>query len=368
MIVRIVCYELGKDNWILSKFAFKLHENLQILGIQSEVAATPSEDVDINHHIIYYDFDGIKRGIETLMITHIDNEDKLLRLKKQMDVADAGICMSKETVQYLSQMGCNKNGLCYVNPAHDNVMPVKKHVIGISCRVQEDGRKREYFLDRLAGKLNPNFFSFKIMGAFWQPQVENLRKHGFEVEYFDDFNYEEYVKLIPGLDYYLYMGMDEGQMGFVDALAAGVKTIVTHQGYHLDAVNGITHPFTTYEELEKILFLLQQEKQQLVESVSTWNWLDYTKKHVEIWNYFLNQDNGKSSFSDGLNSLLQSRNEDLVANEEFVKRKRNELKKAQYSHLFFKNKRQFKTSYQSHGMNGVFRLIGKKISNKLRLR
>ena len=98
--------------------------------------------------------------------------------------------------------------------------------------------------------------------------------------------------------------MDEGQMGFVDAVAAGVKTIVTSQGYHLDALNAITHPFTTYEELESIFLSIQEEFRKLPDSVSTWNWFDYTKKHVEIWRYLLDNKNVVSRYNDGLNSLL----------------------------------------------------------------
>jgi len=61
-----------------------------------------------------------------------------------------------------------------------------------------------------------------------------MRKNFFEVEYHENFDYEVYKELIPTLDYYLYVGKDEGQMGFIDALAAGIPTIVTPQGFHLD--------------------------------------------------------------------------------------------------------------------------------------
>lgn len=365
MNVRIVHYELGRDNWILSKFAYKLHENLKQLGIESDVAATPSDKADINHHIIYYDFDCIKRGIDTLMITHIDNSEKLVRLTNQMKYAEAGICMSSETVDYLTQMGVNKNGLCFINPAHDGVIKVKKIVVGIACRAQDDGRKREVFLDRLATVLDPKYFTFKIMGNFWDSQVATLRKHSFEVDYFDHFIYDEYLKFIPSLDYYLYMGMDEGQMGFIDALAAGVKTIVTSQGYHLDAIGGIVHPFKEYEELKEIFLMIQKEKEQLTQSIASWNWLDYTKKHVEIWKYLLDNKNNTSQFDDGLNSLLNSRSQDLLVDPDFVARKANELKKNSYSHLYYKNKRQFKSSYSSNGISGVLKLIGVKLKNRL---
>lgn len=366
MKVRIVHYELGRPSWILEKFAFKLHKHLQELGIESDVDAKPDENADINHHIIYYDFDCVKRGIDTLMITHIDTNEKLERLKKQMMVAEAGICMSKETADSLAQLNVKKNGLCYIDPAHDGVMSIRKIVIGFSYRVYADGRKREGFINKLADKIDPRFFKFKIMGENWDLQVEYLTKKGFEVDYIDHFDGEQYLQFIPSLDYYLYMGMDEGQMGFIDALAAGVKTIVTAQGYHLDAIGGITHPFTTYEELEQIFLALQKEKQTLVESVQTWNWLDYTRKHVEIWQYLLDNKLSKSNYMDGLNSLLYSRNNEVIIDKKFAAAKTKELKNGQFMQLYYKNKRQFTESYRAKGVKGIVSLIAKKIAYRLK--
>jgi hypothetical protein len=221
-----------------------------------------------------------------------------------METALVGICMSKETMEYLVKMGINKEKLCYINPAHDGNMPIKKITIGIASRIYDDGRKNEFFFNKLADKLDHNYFKFKIMGNGWEPQVDKLQQNKFEVDYIDHFDYEQYLNFIPDLDYYLYTGFDEGQVGFVDALSAGIKTIVTPHGYHLDAENGITHPFTSYEELENILLNLQEEKHRLVKSVASWNWYDYTLKHVEIWKYLLGEKNIKSIYIDGLNSLL----------------------------------------------------------------
>lgn len=364
MKVRIVCYE-DVDGWILGKFAKKMHDNLQKMGIASDIAKVPDVSADINHHIIYVNYDGNKNSVDTVMITHIDNIDKLNLIKGQLQNAAAGICMSAETMFHLSQMGVDKNKLCYINPAHDGVMAVKKIVIGITCRVQEDGRKREYFLDKLAGVLDPTYFKFKIMGDGWEPQVKTLRKQDFEVEYTDRFIYEEYVRLIPSLDYYLYMGMDEGQMGFIDASAAGVKTIVTAQGYHRDVQGGIVHPFTSYEELESIFLSLQKEKENLIQSVSTWNWYDYTKKHVEIWKHLLGEQNVKSDFSDGLNSLIGMTTHKINHDNFFAKRKLRELKRNKYSHIYFKKVGVLKKTYSTNGLYGVLKLMRAMLFNKL---
>jgi hypothetical protein len=72
MKVRIVCYE-DPDLWILGKFAKNLKINLQKLGHDAEIVNVPDPLADINHHIIFNDYNGKKNLVDTLMITHIDN-------------------------------------------------------------------------------------------------------------------------------------------------------------------------------------------------------------------------------------------------------------------------------------------------------
>jgi hypothetical protein len=362
--VRIVCYE-DVDGWILGKFAKKLQENLVNIGVDVDIAKKPDSTADINHHIIFLDFLGEKNSVDTLMITHVDHIYKLNLLKKQLQVAEAAICMSKESMAHLSQLGLERGKLCYINPAHDGVVSMRKIVVGIASRVHNDGRKREYFLDRLADKIDSRYFKFIIMGDGWESQVQKLTKKGIEVEYTDRFIYDKYMEMIPILDYYLYMGMDEGQMGFIDALAAGIKTIVTAQGYHLDAPGGIVHAFTCYEELENIFLFLQREKEKLVMSVNTWNWADYAKKHLEIWSYLLTGKPAQSKFTDGLNSLVIHDDTTSIHNKTLVKKKLSELKRNKYSHFYFKKRDRLKKAYVAKGLNGVVQLIGSKLIGRL---
>jgi len=361
MKIHIVCYD-DIHAWIIGKFAIKLNENLQKLRIQSDISDKPDLNSDINHHLIFNQYDGKKSTIDTIMITHIDNLSKLNMLEKQMETVRAGICMSRETMIYLAKMGIEKSKLCYVNPAHDGILPVKKIIIGIASRIYDDGRKNEHYLNKLAKTLNPIYFKFKIFGSGWESQIECLEKHGFEVEYTDHFDYEKYLHFIPSLDYYLYMGTDEGQMGFVDALSSGVKTIVVPQGYHLDAYKGITHSFTTYDELENILLQLQKDKETLISSVATWNWLDYTKKHVEIWQYLLNNRKTKSVYIDGLNSIWESEAYDYnFKQKESLKLNKNN-KKRRYNQIRYIIGKLVK----NNGQSGFIHNLIKRISNLLK--
>ena len=305
MKVRIVCYE-DPNGWIVGKFAIKLNENLNRLGIKSDIDYTPDKTADINHHLVYLNFNGKKTSIDTLMITHVDDLKRFNILKNNIIGADLGICMSKDTMLKLEKIGIQREKLAYVNPATDQIIKPRHIILGTTTRVYDDGRKREYFMSKLAEILNPSVFSFKIMGAGWDPQIEVLRHHGFTVEYYPEFNLDIYIKLIPSFDYYFYFGTDEGQMGYVDALNAGVKTIVTPQGFHLDAENGLTYPFTTYIEFVEVLRKIEAERNVLVESVSSWTWENYTLKHLELWKYLLDKKNYKLpafAYTDGINSL-----------------------------------------------------------------
>lgn len=308
MRVRIVCYE-DIDAWILGKFARKLCEELGKLGVHTDISKTPDPDADINHHIIYLNYlqkFGSER--DTLMITHINDIRKLSMLKKQLEVASVGICMSRYQMNELILGGIPKQKLCFVNPAHDEVIRPEPLTIGITTQVKKDGCKRESLLVELSDHISPDDFKFHIIGSGWEQVLDVLEGKGFSVEYHPEFDYQEYVKIVPKFDYYLYMGEDEGSMGFIDALAAGVKTIVTPQGFHLDAPSGITYEFTTSKDLIKVFDQISSERAKLFNAISTWTWRDYAIKHYEIWKYMIS---GKdqtlnSSYADGLNSLLEA--------------------------------------------------------------
>lgn len=286
MKVCIVCYE-DVDGWILGKFALRLREELMRLAVSVEISRTPDPAADINHHIIYIDYDGKPTTKDTVMVTHIDEDWKFRRLKRQTEQGAVGICMSSHTMKKLITAGIPKEQLCYVNPAHDGLITPRPLTVGITTRTYPDGRKREYLLASLAKRINPDDFAFRIMGEGWEKVVQQLNQYGFSVHYLPVFDLAQYRQLIRSLDYFLYLGCDEGSMGFVDALAAGVPTIATRQGFHVDAVGGLIHPFETDNDLYMVFAGIAEERNKLRDSVSRWTWSDYARKHMDVWKYLL---------------------------------------------------------------------------------
>lgn len=230
-------------------------------------------------------------------------------IKHQLKNVKMGICMSKETMNTLTAYGVPREKLCYINPAQDGVIKPKKYVLGIMHRTYEDHRKNEKALIDICKDLDTDYFVFKIMGAGWNNIVDTLITMGFEVEYYNEFNYEIYTKLIPSLDYYLFWGFDEGSMGYLDALRAGIETIVTPQGFHLDVKDGITYPCRTIVDFKEILLMLQEKRQKIVQSVDSLTWKNYVNKHLEVWNYLLGNEDGiyknQHMYEDGIFSVLR---------------------------------------------------------------
>lgn len=279
--IHIVNWEEGKNNGILSKFAYKLHEELnKIKGVKATVSGEPDWAADINHHINYlpYKPNPDYKGKNTLNITHIWEGYKLEALKKGMETADMGICMSSDLPRWLAEKGIDESNLTYVLPAHDG-KPRRYQIVAILTNVYPDGCKREGMLTELAKTLDKNKWAFRIMGSGWHDILVPLVADGLQVDYFAEFDAENHQKILETSDYCLYFGQDEGSMAILDATNAGLKTISTPQGFHNDI--GLDYEFNTQEELNKIFKKLSKNK------VKGWTWDKYAKSHVSIWKKLL---------------------------------------------------------------------------------
>lgn len=291
--IQIVCYEDTKS-WILGKFAEELHKSLEKEGISSQIISQPNKYALISHHIPSLGWHAEDHAlVRTLMITHVDTQEKLNLLKRQLALADMGICMSRDTRDKLVTSGIPAERLCFIHPAHDGSVETRKIRLAITSRLYPDARKRENMLLEVMEHLPASIFSFTIMGSGWEDQANALRSLGCDVTYYPLFDKNTYNSLFAQIDYYLYLGMDEGSMGFLDAMAAGVPSIVTAQGYHLEAASETNYFFKTSQELIKILSDLAAQKSLMRDSVAQWTWANYTKSHLLLWNYLLQKRSGE---------------------------------------------------------------------------
>src|SRR5262249_50140983 len=136
------------DSWILAKFAHRLAEELGAANVEVSVSAEPDPSAAINHFVIYAAYEGRGRTLETVMVTHVEDEDELLALKRQVNHhgVEMAICMSFDTVHRLAHFGIPRERLCFVTPAHDHAISPRPLMIGLTNRLYDDGRKREGLL------------------------------------------------------------------------------------------------------------------------------------------------------------------------------------------------------------------------------
>lgn len=322
MKINIIYYEGG---WILYKFAKCVYDELKGLGYEATLSKEFDKKADINHYFVPNFADQIDEHT-TFMITHVDTARKVEQIKAQTQKGGIGICMSLDTRNKLISFGVDPSKLCYINPAQDGQIRPKKVTLGFTHRVYNDSRKRESMILDICRKINPEIFKFVIMGAGWDDIVTELNCMGFETEYYPEFDKERYNKLFDKMDYYCYFGFDEGSMGFLDAVAAGVGTIVTPQGYHVDTEYQITYPVRTIEEIVNALLDIQAKKEISLRFIESWTWKNYTLKHLEIWKYMLGVGELKDILStrgwyiDGIYSLLVKDLDSFVSLKEKIKK------------------------------------------------
>jgi len=196
-------------------------------------------------------------------------------VKKGMETADVGICMSEETRQQLIKAGLPEDKLVTILPAHDG--HVRRHkVVAILTNVYPDGCKREGMFTELVKTLDYNKWAFRIMGTGWHDILVPLVADGLQLDYFAEFNYDIHKQILESSDYSLYFGKDEGSMGILDSANAGLITIAPNVGFHKEI--GIDYTFDTQEELNAIFAKLNKN------TVKDWTWSQYAINHINIFN------------------------------------------------------------------------------------
>ena len=298
-----------EKSWILGKFADCVSEQLNGMGIKSIVTGSFDQSADINHYFLPNFFEKVDEHT-TFMVTHVDTALKMDQVKYATSKGAVGICMSKETRDRLISYGVPANRICYIHPAQDGQIRPRKILLGITHRVYKDNRKRESMLIDVFKQVNTDLYKLVIMGAGWEDVISELTKLGLEIEYYPEFDKEKYNDLMTRLDYYCYFGFDEGSMGYLDAVAAGVGTIVTPQGYHLDTKAPITYPVSTVDEVVDALHEIGAKNERSIQFAKDWTWETYTKKHLELWKYMLQAEpmekilSTRGLYVDGIYSLL----------------------------------------------------------------
>lgn len=300
MKVRVI---VGRYNqaWVIGKMAARLVENLREIGVEATLANEPDEAADVNHWMSWAMVRRRSGRVSTMFITHLDDPYQTSHVAKSLrELVDVGLCMSRDMMRALVHWGIPAKSLWYVLPAHDPPPPPPPIRVAMMTNLYADGRKREALLVRLAAERDLSSFHFEIAGNGWDGVVERLRKAGASVEWTSygssyQADYEPILERIRTCEWYLYLGMDEGSLGTLDALAMGLKTIITAQGFHLDLSGGIQEAVVSYDELRSVFDRLVTERERRLGSVRGWTWRRFAEDHVLVWEELLLGNAGRLS-------------------------------------------------------------------------
>lgn len=275
MNIHIVNYEIGvKRNGILTRYADRMVNGLIRLGHDVTVSEKP-EQADINHHINYQSYQTHK-GVNTTMVTHIDTQEKLDKMKEVAKEAH-GVCFSKDTLDQLVKAGVTKKNLSVIHPAA--TVTRRPRIIAILTQLYPDGRKRERMLLDLMKHTDREQFVWNIVGTGWEPILAEAEQYGHKVMHIPDYTPEVGQSILNNADYLLYLGEDEGAVSVLDATMAGVRTIAPPVGFHKEL--GIDHPFRTQKELNAVFDTISENR------VKEWTWEKYVTEHVKLWEKLL---------------------------------------------------------------------------------
>lgn len=288
MKINLILHE-AHHRGIIGKMADRLASCGREQGADIAITSSPSEKAQVNHYMDFLAVNPIlQTSKNTVFITHADDAAQVSQTLQMLRYVDAGICMSRMTVKMFLDAGADQSKLCYVLPAHDGLVKPRRIKIGLTTHLYPDRRKREDLLVRMGKEIGYEDFQFEIYGLRWESTAAKLRNSAAVVNIYtgeDDYQraYAEMLKAIPEFDYYLYMGLDEGSMGTLDALAAGVPLIVTKEGFHMDLGLQPEFPFVTYEELRDAFVAIRRERSKRIDAVKALTWGEYAKRHLIIW-------------------------------------------------------------------------------------
>ena len=296
MKVDIILHESNKG-WIIEKMANRLATNLLSLGTESRILGEPSFESDITHwmHYLNVPLDLKVSSINTMTVTHVDEIDKLEKLKFLIELGVYPIFLSNEHALEISNLLKMPTKFDKALPGSDLAVFQKIKFI-INSNSYPDNRKNEDYLIRLARDLNLNKTIFIFCGKRWDKIGDNLSEAGAEVLIYSKEmgnypNYESMNQITKDSDVFIYMGFDEGSMGALDAYLLNKKLIISDQGFHKEMSGRDIFLFKSYNEFKELIEIAITDHLTWQNEKLRWGWMEYAKSHLDIWNGLISSNN-----------------------------------------------------------------------------
>jgi hypothetical protein len=275
---------------IISQIALNLYKALsEIEFVEVDLQTRPSTGYDVIHHFIYTMAAPTTASATTAMVTHVDSRSKLVKVKSLLNNEVGAICMSQHTKEFINFELDNlfADNLHVVSPI-PMIGEIKRKIrLAYVSNSYSDGRKRESLLIEFLTKVDPEWLQISLMGIGLEAVHEALFDNSIETVYTNYFDITKYNELLRSCDYFIYLGLDEGAISILDAVAAGVKVITTNQGFHREIKSSRVNFVESADDFRNILNGEISEKIAQRNGSRYGQWNNFASQHLQIWRRML---------------------------------------------------------------------------------
>ncbi len=284
----------GSTGWVLGKISQRINDELNLINCKTVVRHDPKFNTDVTFWIHYTDktlrenLNSQSTNIRCALVTHVDESQKLLRIKNLCKFGIVPIFMSEEHAEAVARKLKHKMGFRCVRIGSDIAQNKKYFHIGIVSKCHPDGRKNENWLIEFAKLGLLENVEITFIGEGWKNTVKKLRSKSIKVNNFDGIEneYPSYVEIIEiqkSFDLFFYFGFDEGSLGALDSYLLGKDLFISKQGFH---INFDIKDSSFFENLSDAKEKFQIKKELYFKSLpnlNLWTWESTANQLVDHW-------------------------------------------------------------------------------------
>lgn len=278
------------SNWIFRIIAEDICREAQKLGLICRLGTLDEyQGEDIVYHMWWRLAVPIKGAkINSVFITHTDDALKEYDLKKMKDSFDSYVCMSPEDAKFLCDIGYDSSKVVGIDlPARNTY--IRPLSVGIFSACYPDGRKNEqWLLNYCEVDENAKLLNFVFIGTGWFKITKRLEELSISFEWHNvprslPYEYQYQQNILKDVDYYMYMGMDGGAMGTLDAYAMGCQLVVTNDGFH-QTIPNIDFAFDSKEGFIEQMKSIAKRQRDKIDFYAQRTAENYVRELLRVWN------------------------------------------------------------------------------------
>lgn len=292
-----IILDYGSRGWILEKISQRVKTELKLLNCQAVIRYKPKFDTDVTFWIQYSD-KTLKQNlkseivnIRSALVTHVDDSNKLLRVRNLVKFGVIPIFMSNEHAELIARTISDKTIFKSVHIGSDVADIEKLFHVGIVSNCYPDGRKNENWLVNFANCGLLENVELTIIGRGWEKIVRRINPktkkinlyNGVEKPYPD---YNRIIKIQKSFDLFCNFGFDEGSLGALDSYLLGKSLLVSKQGFQSSFNIDDNSFFEDFSEA-KVKFQLKKDIFfSTIPNQDLWKWKNTVKELVNHWSNF----------------------------------------------------------------------------------